>query len=43
MAVKPGNHPENQAAIDLIDSWFSEPDNMGDEFWTEYEEELEYA
>ncbi len=33
--------PENQAAIELIDSWFSEPDNMGEEFWAEYEKEIE--
>ncbi len=33
--------PENQAAIDLLDEWFAEPDNMGREWWDEYELELE--
>ncbi len=30
----------NKAAIELIDEWFAEPDNMGEEFWAEYEQEL---
>jgi len=32
---------ENLEAIKLIDEWFAEPDNLGDAFWKEYEEQLQ--
>ena len=31
---------DNQAAIELLDEWFSEPDNMGREWWDEYEQDI---
>ncbi len=31
----------NIEAIHLLDEWFNEPDEMGAEFWDEYERELE--
>jgi hypothetical protein len=31
---------ENQEAIELLDEWFAEPDDMGEEFWKRYEAEL---
>lgn len=34
-------NPNNQALIDLLDQWFAEPDDMGDEFWRQYEQELQ--
>ncbi len=30
----------NQETIELLDEWFSEPDDMGENFWQEYEEDL---
>ncbi len=32
---------ENQQAIELLDDWFSESDDLGEEFWAEYEQEIE--
>ncbi len=32
--------PENRQAIELLDEWFSEPDDLGEEFWEEYEQEI---
>ncbi len=32
--------PENLGAIALLDEWFSEPDDMGEEFWLEHEEQM---
>lgn len=32
---------ENLKAIQLLDEWFDEPDDLGEEFWEEYERELE--
>ncbi len=31
---------ENKDAIAILDEWFSEPDDMGEEFWDEYERDL---
>jgi hypothetical protein len=31
---------KNRAAIKLLDEWMSKPDDMGEEFWCEYEKEL---
>jgi hypothetical protein len=31
---------KNRAAIKLIREWMSKPDDMGEEFWREYEKEL---
>lgn len=31
----------NTEAIQLIDEYFAEPDDLGEEFWEEYERELE--
>lgn len=31
---------ENQQAIALLDEWFSEPDDMGEEFWLEYDQQI---
>ena len=28
---------DNTKAIQLLDEWFDEPDEMGEEFWEEYE------
>ena len=30
----------NEKAIQLLDEWFNEPDDMGEDFWDEYEREL---
>lgn len=32
--------PENEQAIELIDDWFAKQDDLGEEFWAEYEEDL---
>lgn len=32
--------PENEQAIELIEEWFADPDDLGEEFWAEYEEDL---
>ncbi len=32
---------DNTKAIQLLDEWFDEPDEMGEEFWEEYEKDLE--
>ena len=31
---------QNEQAIALLDEWFAEPDDMGDEFWLEHEQQL---
>ncbi len=31
---------KNRAAIKLLDEWMSKPDDLGEEFWREYEKEL---
>ena len=31
---------DNTKAIELLDEWFNESDEMGAEFWDEYEKEL---
>ncbi len=33
---------DNEAAIELLEEWFSEPDEMGEEWWDEYEKDLEW-
>ena len=33
--------PDNTETPDILDEWFSEPDKMGEEFWEEYERELD--
>ena len=30
----------NQAALELLDAWMAEPDDLGDAWWAEFEEEL---
>ncbi len=30
---------DNTKAIQLLDEWFDEPDDMGEAFWEEYERE----
>ncbi len=32
---------ENLEAIKLLDEWFAEPDDLGDAFWKEYEQQLQ--
>ncbi len=31
---------DNQEAIQLLDDWFDEVDDLGEDFWMEYEREL---
>lgn len=31
----------NLKAIEFLEEWFAEPDDMGDEFWDDFEKELE--
>lgn len=33
-------HRKNQRAIKLLDDWMSTPDDMGAEWWTEFEADL---
>jgi hypothetical protein len=33
---------KNRAAIKLLDEWMSTPDDMGEEFWIEFEKELKH-
>ncbi len=35
------NDVDKVEMLALLDEWFSEPDKMGEEFWQEYERELE--
>ncbi|KKM07122.1 hypothetical protein LCGC14_1737120 [marine sediment metagenome] len=30
----------NQKAIQLLDEWFDDPDDMGEDFWDEYGQNL---
>ena len=39
-AVRTRLRAKNRAAIKLLDEWMSKPDDMGEEFWREYEKEL---
>lgn len=32
--------PENRRAIELLDAWMSEPDDLGPEWWAEFDREL---
>lgn len=32
---------KNRAAIKLLDEWMSKPDDLGEEFWREFEKELQ--
>ncbi len=32
--------PENRRAIELLDAWMSEPDELGPEWWEEFDREL---
>ena len=34
-------NPKNLEAIRILDQWFAEPDNLGEEFWNEFCEDLE--
>ena len=31
---------KNRAAIKLLDEWMSKPDDMGEEWWAEFEKDL---
>jgi len=33
--------PENLRALDLLDAWMSEPDDLGEAWWDDFERELQ--
>jgi hypothetical protein len=35
-----GLRPQNRQALALLQSWMAEPDDLGDEWWDEFEREL---
>ena len=37
----PEIRPENVEAIRILNEWMAEPDDMGEEFWQEFCDELE--
>jgi len=32
--------PQNRRALALLEEWYSEPDDLGEAWWTEFEQEL---
>ena len=39
--AKPAISPKNLEAIKFLDQWMAEPDDLGEEFWNEFCEDLE--
>lgn len=36
----PQDRPENKRALALLDEWMSEPDDLGEDWWAEFEMDL---